>query len=140
MKLSVSTKSVSIHLLHLVRPRHSSICCFSRLGIASQTINWESIHLDEIMDISMAEFLLACCKLKVLNTLYDNPVEDSPCKCSRCIKDPPTKAPVTVLASIVCPNRQDPSLTRSKQKHQHGEGSQWLKQLQRTYVLLDHLN
>ena len=51
-------------------------------------------HLDETMDISMAEFLLAHCKPKVLNTLYDNPVEDPPCKCSRCISDPPTKAPV----------------------------------------------
>ena len=49
--------------------------------------------LDEAMDITMARFLLAPCKTKVLNTLYDNPVEDPPCNCSRCIADPPTKPP-----------------------------------------------
>ena len=48
---------------------------------------------EEMMDITMAQFLLAPCKPKIINTIYDNPVEDLPCNCSQCIEDPPTKPP-----------------------------------------------
>ncbi|KAH7920578.1 P-loop containing nucleoside triphosphate hydrolase protein, partial [Leucogyrophana mollusca] len=41
------------------------------------------------MDVPMAELVLAECKVKKLDELYDNPSDDSPCGCSYCEVHPP---------------------------------------------------
>ncbi|KAF8809276.1 hypothetical protein BYT27DRAFT_7254779 [Phlegmacium glaucopus] len=63
---------------------------------------------DETMDITMAHFLLAPCKTTILNVLYDNPVEDTPCNCRRCIMDPPTTQPERCQCSGCTPESTTP--------------------------------
>ncbi|KAJ7705658.1 P-loop containing nucleoside triphosphate hydrolase protein [Mycena metata] len=43
-------------------------------------------------DLSMAELIVAPCKVKAQDELYENPLIDAPCKCKSCIADPfPTR-------------------------------------------------
>ncbi|PPQ76948.1 hypothetical protein CVT26_007945 [Gymnopilus dilepis] len=47
----------------------------------------------ETMDISMARLLLAECRPRELDLLYNNPVEDEECTCHPCRNNPPAKRP-----------------------------------------------
>ena len=76
----------------------------SALDVAKQIVQDSKGHTtatdstQDKMDISTAQLLLADCKMKCLDDLYENPSEDMECRCRNCQVDPPPRNPVVTFS------------------------------------------
>ncbi|KII90823.1 hypothetical protein PLICRDRAFT_547294 [Plicaturopsis crispa FD-325 SS-3] len=58
------------------------------------------------MDLSIAEMLLAECKVNEQNRQYDNPKNDVPCSCASCRENPPPPPPLRCSCSGCVPEEE----------------------------------